>query len=450
MQFWNEIYQTEINIQQPTPQEKTIPIAYKIFKALTLLYGIWHGICPIPITKPPPMKKFLLILPLSIMLLGCSGVKRTQEALNTGNYLSAMNRALDNLRNNKTKKGNQAYVLLLEEAFAKHTQKEVERASFLEKEGNPANFEAIYNTYAGLKQLQEQIKPLLPLPIYDENRNAKFSFANYDSKILNAKTHFSEYLYASASDLLEHPNSKMDYRVAYDKLAQLESLSPNYSDTRDKMAEAHAKGVDYVEVVLENDTEQVLPQRLEGELLDFNTFGLNDLWTEYHTNTMPQTRYDYQMLLALTNIDISPEQVKEKVIVKEKQIKDGYTYAKDSRGNIQKDSLGNKIKIDKFKTVTCTFNQFTQFKSARVTGQVRFLDLNTQQQVNTYPLSSEFVFENNYANYNGDKRALENALIDMLSVKAVPFPTNEQMVYDAGEDLKAHLKDILVRQKFNQ
>jgi hypothetical protein len=54
-----------------------------------------------------------------------------------------------------------------------------------------------------------------------------------------------------------------------------------------------------------------------------------------------------------------------------------------------------------------------------------------------------------YANYNGDKRALDNNLVALLNLGAVPFPSNEQMVYDAGEDLKARLKEIVVRHKFN-
>jgi hypothetical protein len=34
--------------------------------------------------------------------------------------------------------------------------------------------------------------------------------------------------------------------------------------------------------------------------------------------------------------------------------------------------------------------------------------------------------------------------------RAVPFPSNEQMVYDCGEDLKLKLKDILGRNKFRR
>jgi len=113
-----------------------------------------------------------------------------------------------------------------------------------------------------------------------------------------------------------------------------------------------------------------------------------------------------------------------------------------------KDSLGARIRIAKFKTVKCNFYQFTQFKSARLAGVVSFTDLLSKQPLDTYPLASEFVFEHVYANYYGDKRALENDFEQLLGLTSVPFPSNEQMVYDAGEDLKSRLKSILVTQRF--
>ncbi|MCJ7466257.1 MAG: hypothetical protein MUO53_06140, partial [Maribacter sp.] len=88
------------------------------------------------------------------------------------------------------------------------------------------------------------------------------------------------------------------------------------------------------------------------------------------------------------------------------------------------------------------------FKSTQVSGEVSFTDLAKRQVINSYPLSSEFVFEHSYANYDGDKRALENDLVSLLNLAAVPFPSNEQMVYDTGEDLKLKLKTILTQQQF--
>ncbi len=395
------------------------------------------------------MKKALLFSTILVFLASCGGVKKTQEAVNTGNYNQAINRAIDNLAQNKTKKSHQAYVLLLEDAFEKHTQRELENIRFLEEDGNPANYEAIYRSYVNLKQIQQRIRPLLPLPIYEENRNAEFYFRDYDTSLLTAKSNLSEYLYDHASNLLTNATYKQDYRQAYDDFKYLEEINPGFSDTKDKMEEAHMKGLDFVKVKMINDTEQIVPERLEEELLNFNTLGLNDLWTEYHTNPLNNVKYDYEMQVAFRNISISPEQIREKELIKEKRIKDGFEYVLDDNGNVMKDSLGNDIKIDRYRNVTCRFYEFTQFKSAQVVGNVSYVDLNNSQQLNSYPLSSEFIFEHVYANYQGDRRALDTDLIPLLDITPVPFPSNEQMVYDAGEDLKSRLKEIIVRQKFN-
>ena len=394
------------------------------------------------------MRKPLLYIVLLFLIVSCGGVKKTQKAMDSGNYGAAIQNSLQNLIGNKTKKGNQEYVLLLEQAYKKNTERELQEISFLQKSNNPANFEEIYNRFQGLKSIQEQIKPLLPLPIYDENRQAKFTFKDYDAKIISVKNKLSDYLYNNANTLLAEATQKIDYRKAYDDLTYLDKITPGYKDVKAKLEEAHAKGIDFVEVTLLNDTEQIIPSRLEEELLNFNAYGINNLWTEYHTTAVNSIQYDYEMLVRFKDILISPEQIKEKQISKEKQIKDGYTYATDSRGNFVKDSLGNKIKVDKFKTVKCDFYQFTQFKAVQVSGQVSFKDLKSNQEVNSYPLASEFIFEHNYAKYDGSKLALDNDLISLTKLVAVPFPTNEQMVYDAGEDLKANLKNIIRRQQF--
>ncbi len=395
------------------------------------------------------MKKAILLVTALVFLIACGGVKKTQEAINTGNYNQAINSALKNLADNKSKKGNQVYIVMLEEAFQKNAKRELQNISFLKKDGNPANLEAIYKGYSYLKNIQQRIRPLLPLYIMEENRDAQFKFTNYDELILDAKDDLSNYLYDNALTLLTNASNKRVFRKAYEDFRYLEEINPGFGDTKEQMESAYQKGLDYVKVRMVNDTDLIIPVRLEEELLNFNTFGLDDLWTQYHNNPMKDIRYDYEMQVAFKDINISPEQVNEKQLVKEKQVKDGYKYLEDENGRIVRDSLGNEIKIDNFKTVTCNFYQFTQQKSAQVTGTVRYIDLQTKQQINTYPLSSEFLFQHMYANYSGDRRALDTNLMSMLNLAAVPFPSNEQMVYDAGEDLKLRLKDIVVRHRFN-
>ncbi len=395
------------------------------------------------------MKKSLIYGAVMAVFVACGGVKKTQKALNLGDYGQAINTSIANLAKNKFKKSNQAYVLMLEEAFKKNMERELKQIEFLQEDENPAHYEAVYRSYANLRDIQERIRPLLPLPVQEEKRNARFKFKDYQDDLLDSKDDLSDHLYDKASYLLKNATNKQDYRTAYEDFVYLEEIDPGFDDTKSKMEEAFARGQDYVKVQMVNNTDQIVPAKLQEELLNFNTYGLDGQWTQFHANPLPNIRYDYTMELSLKEINISPEQVNEKQIIKERQVKDGHSYVLDPEGNVVRDSLGNKIKIDRFKTVQCNFYQFTQFKSAQVAGVVRFTDLATQQSLESYPLSSEFVFEHIYANYDGDKRALDNDLVKLLGLVSVPFPSNEQMVYDAGEDLKLRLKSILVRQRFN-
>ena len=393
------------------------------------------------------MKKITLLF-LSLLIVSC-GVKQTQSMLSNGDYDGAINRALEGLRTNKNSKGNQDYVYLLEEAFAKAKQRDLESLNLLIKENNPSNYERIFNLYTQLHNRQERIKPLLPLQLLKEGRNAIFPMDDYSDELISSKNNLSGFLYANAKKLLASKN-KMDFRQAYDDLSYLDKLNPNYKDVRTLMDEAQFKGTDFVHVYTKNETNMVIPARLQDDLLDFSTYGINDKWTVYHNNKQKGINYDFGMIVNFRQINISPEQVKEKQFIKEKQIKDGVKNLVDANGNVVKDSLGNPIKVDNMKTITVSIYEFTQFKSCQVTAKVDYIDFRTNQLIDAFPVTSEFIFDYIYANYNGDKRACEENYYQYFDRRAVPFPSNEQMVYDTGEDLKAKLKGIITNNKFRR
>ena len=393
------------------------------------------------------MKKIILFTAFIFLITSCSSVKNTQEAISNGNYDSAINTAIDNLKRNKTKKRNQPYILLLEEAFIKATAKDLARINFLKKENNPEKIETVFVLYENLKRRQETLKPLLPLFILAEKRDAVFQFTNYDDEIISNKNQLSAYLYSKAIKLFDADN-KFDYRAAYNDLDYIEKINPNFKDVRNLIDISRERGLDFVLVSMKNETQQVLPERLEEDLLNFDTYGLNDLWTVYHGSKDPRVQYDFGLELNLRNIQVSPERVREKEIIKEKEIKDGFTYLLDTNGDQVLDKDGNKIKVDKMVSVRCELYQFTQLKTAKVTGQVKYVDLNTKQTIQTYPIASAFAFQHRYAQFKGDKRALEPSFIDLIRLRVVQFPTNEQMIYDSGQDLKQKLKSIITRNKF--
>jgi len=394
------------------------------------------------------MKRITSLLALFLIITSC-GVRQTREMLTSGDYDAAIQNAIEGLRGNKNAKGKQDYVYLLEEAFAKAKERDLRNINTWFKDANPQNLEKIYNTYLQLNMRQENIRPLLPLKLLKEGRNAIFPFDDYSDQIVSSKNALAKYLYDNSKALLV-TKDKIAIRRAYEDLQYLETLSSGFKDTAKLIEEAKFKGTDFVSVYTKNETNMMIPVRLENDLLDFSTLGLNDKWTVYHSNRQKGIDYDYGLVVNFRDIKISPEQIKEKEYEKEKQIVDGKKNLVDSRGNVVRDSLGNVIKVDNIKTVRISIYEFSQFKACQVTAKVDYIDFRTNQLLQTFPLTSEFTFNYMYAKYRGDKRACEQDYYQYFDRQAVPFPSNEQMVYDTGNDLKNKLKDIIVRNKFRR
>ena len=386
------------------------------------------------------MKKFLLFTVLLSVLVSCSGRKQIEKALHSGNYNQAIQDALKKLENNKDKKRKQDYVMLLEDAYAKANERDLLNIKHLKKDGNPEHYKTIYDLYLNLNARQEAVKAVLPLQI--NGRDIKIKLNDYTDAIVESREKVSDYMYDKGLDLLES-DDKYTIRQAYDVFKYIERINPNYEDTRSLLEEAHERGTEFVIVTIENQTNQIIPRRLEDDLLNFDTYGLNQFWIVYHANSNPQIDYDYAMQLQLKRINISPEELHEKQLLREKQIVDGWKYQLDDAGNVMKDSLGNDIKIDNIINVRARYFEFNQFKSTQVIANVVYVDLKTNQVLDAFPIDSEFVFENRFATVRGDERALTNEDLNIVRNPRVPFPSNEQMVYDTGEDLKIKLKNII-------
>lgn len=390
------------------------------------------------------MKKITFLFFISLFI-SC-GVKQTRTMVASGDYDEAIYKAADKLRGNKDAKGKQDYIYLLEEAFAKAKERDMREIAGWGwfRDPNPGNLENIYNAYVRLNERQELVRPLLPLRLTKENREAQFAMEDYSEQISNSRTALSKYLYLNAVAALMS-GDKLKCRRAYDDLVYLNQINPGFKDVSKLINDAKFKGTDFVIVSTKNQTNVIVPKRLHDDLMDFSTFGLNQKWTAYHSNKQKGVNYDYGIEVNFRDINISPERINEKEFQKEKLIKDGVKKLLDSRGREVKDSLGRPIYVDNMKTVRIAIYESTQHKAVQVAAKVDYFDLKNNQLLQSFPLVSEFVFQHVFARYQGDRRACENDYLPNFDRRQVPFPSNEQMVYDCGEDLKNKLKDIISR-----
>ncbi|WP_431157531.1 hypothetical protein [Winogradskyella poriferorum] len=386
------------------------------------------------------MKRLLLFTALVSVLVSCSAKKQIEQAISHGNYDHAISEALRKLENNKDKKRKQAYVIMLKDAYHKVLTQDLAKISQLKKDGNPELYKTIYESYVDLEARQNAIKRISPL--YIDGKLIRFEYNDYCDNLVSYRYKTSDYLMDKGLDLLDS-GTKPNARKAYSLFDYVNTINPNFEEVVSLMHEAHEAGINYVYVSITNNTHQLIPQRLESELLDFNTYGLNQFWTTYHAIADDSLDYDYAMELKLRQINVSPERVNERQFLRERSIVDGWEYLLDQDGNVAKDSLGNDIKIDRIITARARFYEVLQTKSAQVIADVIYTDLKQNQVVDTFTLDSGFTFENIFGRFRGDRRALNRNDRQLLRKNQLVFPSDEQMVYDSGEDLKLQLKEVI-------
>ena len=391
------------------------------------------------------MKKLLLLSVVLSVLVSCVGRKQIEKQLHSGNYDQAITNALKKLEHNKDKKRKQAYVAMLQDAYYKVVDENLQTIAHLKKDGNPEHYKRIFSIYLDMEARQNAIKPVLPLKL--GNKYLTLDFKDLSDEIVDYRYKVSDHLIDKGIALLDSGDT-YQAREAYKIFEYIERINPNFEETRSLLTEAHEAGTHYVSVYIENQTQQIIPKRLEQDLLNFDSYGLNDFWTVYHAITQTDKTYDYNMQLQLKRINVSPERIHDKQVLRKKQVVDGWEYLLDTNGNVAKDSLGNDIKVDKIITAKARLLKFRQHKTTQVIARVVYQDLSTNQYLESFPIDSGFEFENRYATVRGDRRALLDNDRDLIRERQIRFPSNEQMVFDTGKDLKLKLKQIITSYNF--
>ena len=387
------------------------------------------------------MRSVIYILVLTFLVASCSSVKRSENNLSKGNYDGAIRLSIKKIKNGAKGKTFKEHVRILEEAFHKAKALDEDRIAQLKAANKPENTEYIYDRYLRLENRQSQIRSAFPLP------GASFDFENYSDELEKAKNDYSNHLYAKGTEFL-NKGGILDARRSHSYFTRLKQLQPNRQKIDSLLEEAHYLGTDFVHVVIENRTQQVIPKRLENAILDFDTYKLDDFWTEYHGQKDANVDYSFGIVLELRRILVSPDRLYEKEFLREKRVQDGWEYVLDANGNVKKDSLGNDIKVDVYKDLKATVVVTSQDKSVIVAGNIIYRNLKESRNMKTYPIESQFVFEHVFAEYEGDEGALLREDRKLLKRAYVDFPTNEQMIFDTSTDLKNRFARILRRQKF--
>lgn len=388
------------------------------------------------------MIKYKVIIIVFLILTSCSANKKAASKIKSGNYDQAFDIAFAELSKNKN---NDDLVLTLKESFDKANQRDLKQIELYQIQNNPSNLKKIYGLYEQLDARQYQVIHLQPLNI--KNKEVKFEIKDYTNEIEISKKNYSQYLFNAANEKMK--GTKIDARAAYELYAELAYFSPTYvKNLSDLVANAKAKGSSFMLLKLDNKVEKNTTQEDINELMRISESNLNNKWLIVHNEKNKTIDYDYQVDITLHHTTITPQQINAETIQQQARVKDGWEYVLDSKGNVMKDSLGNDMKRDKIITVQAEVKIYQQLKSGNVEGSFSIKNLKTNTNQNTVPVLGQAVFENKYALYRGDQRAIEQKYFELLKKKEIPFPADNDFIKYGLADFKAKLVDYLNKQQF--
>jgi hypothetical protein len=382
------------------------------------------------------MKNYLLLITLFIFCIGC---KSPEKLLQQGDYDSVIDKTMKDILKGKADNNDKE---LFNKAYNMANQRDQQRIDFLLQENKPENWEQIYRLYSSLDARQAKARQVMPLNI--GGRQVNYRFIDYNAKIIEAKKNAAKFYYSTGVSSMDR-NTKESYREAfYDFQKVKEYRASDYPDLDNLMDEARYQGVSRVLIEFNKATPGKIPSSAWNNLQSISTSNLNGQWVEYHLARIdPNTLYDYFITVTILGIDVGRPLETTKEYVRRKKIQDGYDYVRDSRGHVMKDSLGNDIKVPRYKDLVCTVIETKQSKSVTLRGDVEFVSANPSRLLKKEPVAGTSVFEHTSGKAAGDRDALLPEDLKLLQLDEVPFPDDFSMIDDCSIILRQSITDLI-------
>jgi len=377
-----------------------------------------------------------------ILLLVLSGCGSSKKQLEKGNYAAALDKAVRQLRKDPR---DTKQVSILDKAYKTLNEQDNERIRFLKMEEKPANWDEIYQISKSLNDRQAYVRTVLPLEL--GGKTIDYPYVDYMPEMVAAKKKSADFYYANGNELMK-TKLKDNYRQAYREFVRAREYVGNYEGIDNKIDDAKYLGMSRVLISLQNRSMIKFDQEFEQDLLALDLPRLNSEWVEYHSQDLDQnTQYDYYVNVNIRNIIVSPDQTMQKDTVVKKEVEDGFSYQLDKKGNVMKDSLGNDIRTKKYKTLQCALIETIQSKACQINGDVEVLQVNPNKILKKDPLGAQSEFEFVSARALGDIQALSPAQIEKTKSKAVPFPSDMEMVLRCSDALKQAINGAIMSNK---
>jgi len=376
------------------------------------------------------LRSTISLLFIAVLFTSCGGGAKT---VGPAQLDSTVTNAAIKLKKNPN---NEKQVAVLEDSYRRATERDVAAIASLKSQAatDPSKWVQIFDLYDKMQIREIAVRPLLPL--YVKGRQAQFDIPDVDIATNEAQAKASGHLYSKASSLM-NTGKKEDARKAYELFDQLIEFDYDFEDALDQRDFAKAKGSTNVYVTMKNSTGRGLPENFESDLLSIRNAVFTDPWIQYHTTKNNRLTYDYNVELDVKKLLVGRNDEQQQQYREENRVVTGTRDVKDKDGKTVKQPVYTTVYADVLETV--------QVKPIRIEAIATYTNNKTGEVAATIPLEREEAWQNPYAQFRGDERALKQETIAKIKNGKKPFPSDAELLSFGGK-----LLNQVVMQLFEQ
>jgi hypothetical protein len=356
---------------------------------------------------------------LSILLVGCTTGK---NALQKGDYDASVTKAVNRLQNSPQ---NKEAIQVLTSAYQFSLNNHLRRIDEAKIAADLLRWETIIYEYQQLNQLSDEINRC-PSCLNVVPNPQKFVAELADSKYKAA-----EVRYAMGMNLLNE-GGKLNARKAYTNFERAKYFNPNYKDVQHQIDEAYWAAV--TKVVVQPVSINSSYYELSNQYFQQK---VNEFISNYQRNKFVLF-YDEQQA---AKQKIVPDQIMK---LRFDDFVVGQTYVKERVEKLKKDSViigETRANGLVYGTVKATYSIFNKKVASSGLLDLAVIDWNSKKIIRQKKLVGTYVWEDQWASYKGDDRALTKQQLAMSKKREILPPAPATLFVEFTKPIYAQLVD---------
>jgi len=356
---------------------------------------------------------------LSILFVGCTTGK---NALQKSSYDAAVSKAVERLKNSPR---NEEALRVLPQAYDLAFKSHLRKIDEAKMSADVLRWETVMYEYQQLNQLSDEINSS-PVALKLVPNPTKFI-----AEVAEARYKSAEVRYTLGVNQLKE-NNRVSAKKAFYNFERAQQLEPTYKDVKNKLDDAYWASV--LKVVVQQVAVNSQYYKLSNQFFQQQ---VNEFMVNYRGNRFvafyTEQEASKQRIVADQIISLSFDDF----IV-------GQTYVKERIEKVKKDSViigesRNREKV--YGTVRGTLSIFDKRVSSSGLLSMVISDLSTNKIIRQQKLPGTFVWQDNWATFKGDERALDRQQLAMTKRREVLPPPPATLFVEFTKPIYAQLVD---------